>query len=75
MTASSGARSATGRRPRPDRPRHGRWERLKACPRDPFFWAFYDRSKNRPGRWCRMEQCGTIEKARAFRERRRGART
>jgi predicted RNA-binding Zn ribbon-like protein len=53
----------------------GGWERLKACHRDPCFWAFYDRSKNRSGRWCRMEDCGNIEKARAFRERRRrGAR-
>jgi predicted RNA-binding Zn ribbon-like protein len=53
---------------------NGQWERLKACPRDPCFWAFYDRSKNRSGRWCRMEECGNIEKARAFRERKRGAR-
>jgi predicted RNA-binding Zn ribbon-like protein len=52
---------------------HGRWERLKACPRDECEWAFYDRSKNRSGRWCQMEVCGNIEKARAFRERRRGA--
>ena len=53
---------------------NGQWERLKACPRDPCFWAFYDRSKNRSGRWCRMEECGNIEKARAFRERKRAAR-
>lgn len=52
---------------------HGRWERLKACPREECEWAFYDRSKNRSGRWCQMEVCGNIEKARAFRERRRGA--
>jgi predicted RNA-binding Zn ribbon-like protein len=52
----------------------GDWQRLKACHRDPCFWAFYDRSKNRSGRWCRMEACGNIEKARAFRERRRGTR-
>jgi predicted RNA-binding Zn ribbon-like protein len=50
----------------------GTWARLKACHRDPCFWAFYDHSKNRSGRWCRMEDCGNIEKARAFRERRRG---
>jgi predicted RNA-binding Zn ribbon-like protein len=49
----------------------GTWPRLKACHRDPCFWAFYDHSKNRSGRWCRMEDCGNIEKARAFRERRR----
>jgi predicted RNA-binding Zn ribbon-like protein len=52
----------------------GRWERLKACPREECEWAFYDRSKNSSGRWCSMESCGNIEKARAFRERKRGAR-
>jgi predicted RNA-binding Zn ribbon-like protein len=52
---------------------HGRWERLKACPREECEWAFYDRSKNRSGRWCQMEVCGNIEKARAFRQRRRAA--
>jgi predicted RNA-binding Zn ribbon-like protein len=50
----------------------GIWERLKACPREECEWAFYDRSKNSSGRWCSMESCGNIEKARAFRERRRG---
>ena len=50
----------------------GRWERLKACPREECEWAFYDRSKNSSGRWCSMESCGNIEKARAFRARRRG---
>jgi predicted RNA-binding Zn ribbon-like protein len=49
----------------------GTWARLKACHRDPCFWAFYDHSKNRSGRWCKMEACGNLEKARAFRERRR----
>jgi predicted RNA-binding Zn ribbon-like protein len=52
---------------------HGRWERLKACPREECEWAFFDRSKNHSGRWCRMEVCGNLEKARAFRERRRAA--
>ena len=50
---------------------HGRWERLKACPREECEWAFYDKSKNRSGRWCTMESCGNIEKAKAFRERKR----
>jgi predicted RNA-binding Zn ribbon-like protein len=50
----------------------GGWERLKACPREDCAWAFYDRSKNRSGRWCSMEACGNLAKARAFRERRRG---
>jgi predicted RNA-binding Zn ribbon-like protein len=49
----------------------GSWERLKACPREDCEWAFFDRSKNRSGRWCRMEECGNLAKARAFRERRR----
>jgi predicted RNA-binding Zn ribbon-like protein len=49
----------------------GTWERLKACHRDPCYWAFYDHSKNRSGRWCKMEACGNLEKARAFRERKR----
>jgi predicted RNA-binding Zn ribbon-like protein len=53
---------------------HGSWERLKACPREECEWAFYDKSKNRSGRWCTMESCGNIEKAKAFRERRKGVR-
>jgi len=53
---------------------HGRWERLKACPREDCEWAFFDKSKNRSGRWCSMDSCGNIEKAKAFRERRRGGR-
>ena len=52
----------------------GLWERLKACPREDCMWAFFDHSKNRSGRWCKMETCGNLAKARAFRERRRGAR-
>jgi predicted RNA-binding Zn ribbon-like protein len=51
----------------------GTWHRLKACPRDVCHWAFFDHSKNRSGRWCQMEVCGNIEKARAFRERKRSA--
>jgi len=53
---------------------HGRWERLKACPREECEWAFFDRSKNRSGRWCSMDSCGNIEKAKAFRARRRAPR-
>jgi predicted RNA-binding Zn ribbon-like protein len=52
----------------------GTWRRLKACSRDVCHWAFFDHSKNRSGRWCQMEVCGNIEKARAFRERKRVAR-
>jgi predicted RNA-binding Zn ribbon-like protein len=53
----------------------GTWERLKACPWDTCRWAFYDRSKNRSGRWCRMEVCGNRAKAAAFRARSRSAET
>ena len=51
----------------------GTWSRLKAWTRDVCRWAYYDRSKNHSGRWCRMESCGNIEKARAFRERQRAS--
>ena len=47
----------------------GTWGRLKACPNDACQWAFYDRSKNRSGKWCTMEVCGNRMKARAFRQR------
>jgi predicted RNA-binding Zn ribbon-like protein len=49
----------------------GSWARLKACPKEDCFWAFYDRTKNRSGKWCKMEVCGNVEKARAYRERHR----
>jgi predicted RNA-binding Zn ribbon-like protein len=51
----------------------GTWERLKACPREDCYWAFYDHSKNRSGKWCSMETCGNVEKAKAYRQRHRGA--
>ena len=51
----------------------GSWERLKACVLDSCHWAFYDHSKNRSGKWCKMEVCGNVEKARAYRERQRQA--
>ena len=51
----------------------GTWERLKACPRTDCEWAFYDHSKNRSGRWCKMEDCGNLAKAAAFRERQKGS--
>jgi predicted RNA-binding Zn ribbon-like protein len=47
----------------------GIWSRLKVCPNDACQWAFYDRSRNRSGRWCTMEVCGNRMKARAFRQR------
>jgi predicted RNA-binding Zn ribbon-like protein len=50
----------------------GTWQRLKACPKESCVWAFYDRTKNRSGRWCSMEVCGNVEKARRFRARHSG---
>jgi predicted RNA-binding Zn ribbon-like protein len=47
----------------------GSWQRLKACRRDDCEWAFYDRSKNQSGRWCSMDSCGNVEKARSYRKR------
>jgi predicted RNA-binding Zn ribbon-like protein len=49
----------------------GTWERLKACSSESCQWAFYDRSKNRSGRWCSMQTCGNRTKTRAYRSRRR----
>ena len=47
----------------------GTWGRLKVCSNDACQWAFYDRSRNRSGKWCTMEVCGNRMKARAFRQR------
>lgn len=47
----------------------GTWGRLKACANGGCGWAFYDRSKNRSGRWCSMEVCGNRIKTRAYRRR------
>ena len=47
------------------------WSRLKACREDTCRWAFYDHSKNRSGHWCSMEVCGSRNKARQYRERRK----
>ena len=47
----------------------GSWGRPKVCPNDACQWDFYDRTKNRSGKWCTMEVCGNRMKARAFRQR------
>jgi predicted RNA-binding Zn ribbon-like protein len=49
----------------------GTWQRLKACSAETCQWAFYDRSKNRSGRWCSMQVCGNRSKTRGYRTRRR----
>jgi predicted RNA-binding Zn ribbon-like protein len=51
----------------------GRWERLKACPRDVCGWVFHDRSPANRGTWCSMRICGNRVKANAYYRRRRGA--
>ena len=51
----------------------GTWGRLKSCANATCGWAFYDRSKNRSGRWCSMEVCGNRTKTRTYRRRRQGA--
>jgi predicted RNA-binding Zn ribbon-like protein len=47
----------------------GTWRRLKACRAETCEWAFYDRTKNRSGVWCQMEECGNRAKVRAYRAR------
>ena len=47
----------------------GRWERLRFCGDPTCAAVFYDRSKNRSGRWCSMSVCGNRAKVRAFRAR------
>lgn len=47
----------------------GTWERFKACEAQDCQWAFYDRSRNRSGRWCHMAVCGNRTKVRAYRTR------
>jgi predicted RNA-binding Zn ribbon-like protein len=47
----------------------GGWERLKACANGRCGWAFYDRSRNRSGKWCSMDVCGNRVKTRTYRRR------
>ncbi|WP_372700046.1 CGNR zinc finger domain-containing protein [Arthrobacter sp. JSM 101049] len=51
----------------------GEWSRLKACGNPDCQWVFYDTSRNRSGRWCSMQECGGVMKARAYRRRQRTA--
>ena len=48
----------------------GRWQRLKACPRDACGWVFLDRSHANRGTWCSMRICGNRVKAGAYYRRR-----
>jgi predicted RNA-binding Zn ribbon-like protein len=47
----------------------GTWGRLKTCANAGCGWAFYDRSRNRSGRWCSMDVCGNRAKTRTYRRR------
>jgi predicted RNA-binding Zn ribbon-like protein len=49
----------------------GSFERLKSCANDTCGWLFYDRSRNRSGKWCEMQTCGNMINARAYRRRQR----
>ena len=49
------------------------WRRVKACANTECRWLFYDRSRSRTRRWCAMNACGNIVKARAYRRRHRSA--
>lgn len=51
----------------------GSWSRMKACQSDTCQWVFYDHSRNRSGHWCSMAVCGSRQKARSYRRRRRNA--
>ena len=49
----------------------GEWARLKACANPDCQWVYHDASRNRSGRWCAMDECGDVMKARAYRRRAR----
>jgi len=51
----------------------GSWTRFKECASPDCRGVFYDRSKNRSGRWCVMAECGNRAKVRAFRARERAS--
>jgi predicted RNA-binding Zn ribbon-like protein len=47
----------------------GDLRRVKRCPSHDCLWLFHDESKNLSRRWCAMDDCGTLEKVRRYRER------
>jgi len=49
----------------------GSWPLIKICAAEDCRWAFYDRSRNRQGRWCSTDVCGNRVKTRRYRERHR----
>ncbi|GAB3113222.1 CGNR zinc finger domain-containing protein [Streptomyces calidiresistens] len=46
----------------------GTWQRLKSCHDHRCTWAFYDRARNRSGRWCSMAVCGVRSKMHSYRQ-------
>ncbi|AXB45406.1 CGNR zinc finger domain-containing protein [Amycolatopsis albispora] len=44
----------------------GEWQRLRICPGDNCYWAFWDSSPRGARRWCSMRVCGNRAKARAY---------
>jgi predicted RNA-binding Zn ribbon-like protein len=44
---------------------------LRQCENTDCTWLFLDKSRNRSRRWCSMDQCGAIIKARQYRARNR----
>ena len=49
----------------------GSWSHLKECASQTCHSVFYDRSRNRSGKWCSMRSCGNQHKVRAWRDRHR----
>jgi predicted RNA-binding Zn ribbon-like protein len=48
----------------------GTWPRMKACAADDCGYVFYDRTRNKSGRWCDVAGCGANARMRAYRRRR-----
>ena len=46
-------------------------ERIRLCSSHDCGWLFLDESRNGSRRWCSMEGCGNVEKARRYRRRQR----
>ncbi|MBP2178948.1 CGNR zinc finger domain-containing protein [Amycolatopsis magusensis] len=44
----------------------GSWQRLRLCPGDNCYWAFWDSSPRGARRWCSMRVCGNRAKARTY---------
>jgi predicted RNA-binding Zn ribbon-like protein len=47
----------------------GSWRRMKACAAEDCYYAFYDHTRNRSGRWCDVAGCGANARMRAYRQR------